>query len=460
MSISSRFGRVTVLWAGAVAALTLGVSVVAGAGAQGPAERPAPPPPQGPTPEDVGRINAGVDTPTFRSGVTLVTTDVIARDSNGQFIPDLTLDEITVFEDDQPQEIASLVLVHGGRVYNQLLPPAPVQEGIVLPASRPVNDTAGRIFILFVDDLHLQTSLTPKVRQVFETLTETLIHEGDLFGIVSSGPSAINVQMTYDRSLLYSAMSKITGDGFSNQEIIQQLAGGPGGPSELRWRTHKAFKLARDIVRNLEDVENRRKAFIYLSSGYDFNPFEYERFRNSAVGRAMADVQQASGAANDSFYRGITDRDIDMFNVNERQGTVFADTDLALELKQLALAANRANASFYTIDPRGLVAGPDIGYDVPLREWRDHLFQTQNSLRLLAELTGGMAVVNRNDFKSAFEEIDAETSDYYVLGFYSNNPDPSMRTRRLRVEVNRDGATLRHRTHYSIPLVSENTDLQ
>ena len=461
MRVSSRFGSVTVQWAAVVAALTLGVGVVAGAGAQGPAERPAQPPaPTGPTPEDVGQINPATDTPIFRSGVTLVTTDVIARDGNGQFIPDLTLDEITVFEDDQPQEIASLVLVHGGRVYNQLLPPAPEQEGIVLPAARPVNDTAGRIFVLFVDDLHLQTGLTPKVRQVFETIADTLIHEGDLFGIVSSGPSAINVQMTYDRSLLYSAMSKITGDGFSNQEIIQQLAGGPGGPSELRWRTHKAFKLARDIVRNLEDVENRRKAFIYVSSGYDFNPFEYERFRQSAVGRAMADVQSATGNSNDSFYRGISDRDIDMFNVNERQGTVFADTDLALELKQLALAANRANASFYTIDPRGLVAGPDIGYDVPLREWRDHLFQTQNSLRMLAELTGGTAVVNRNDFEDALQEIDAETSDYYVLGFYSNNPDPSFRTRRLRVEVDRDDVTLRHRTHYSIPLTPEQSDVE
>ena len=461
MRVSSRFGNVTVQWAAAVAALALGVSVVAGAGAQGPADRRAQPPArQGPTPEDVGQINPGGDTPIFRSGVTLVTTDVIARDENGQFLPDLTLDEIEVFEDDQPQEIASLVLVHGGRVYNQLLPPAPEQEGIVLPAARPVNDTAGRIFVLFVDDLHLQTGLTPKVRQVFETIADTLIHEGDLFGIVSSGPSAINVQMTYDRSLLYSAMSKITGDGFSNQELIQQLASGPGGPSELRWRTHKAFKLARDIVRNLEHVENRRKAFIYVSSGYDFNPFEYERFRNSAAGRAMADFASSADGGNDSFYQGVSDRDIDMFNVNERQGTVFADTDLALELRQLALAANRANASFYTVDPRGLVAGPDISFDVPLQEWRDHLFQTQNSLRMLAELTGGTAVVNRNDFEDALQEIDAETSDYYVLGFYSNNPDPSFRTRRLRIEVNREGVTLRHRTHYSIPLAQEQSDVE
>jgi len=444
MRTSSRFRART------AAALVPAIVAIGGAAAaQSPENR------QSLGPESVGQIQTGGQPPIFRSGVTLVTTDVIPRDSSGLFIPDLTQDEITVYEDGQPQEIASLVLVHGGRVYNQLLPPAPAQEGIVLPPTRPLNDTAGRIFVIFVDDLHLQTGLTPKVRQVFETIADTLIHEGDLFGIVSSGPSAINVQMTYDRSLLYSAMGRITGDGFSNREIIEQLAGGPGGPTELRWRAHKAFKLARDIVRNLEEVENRRKAFIYLSSGYDFNPFEYERFRNSAVGRAMEDVQGATGNRNDSFYRGISDRDVDMFNVNERQGTVFADTDLALELKQLTLAANRANASFYTVDPRGLVAGPDIGYDVPLREWRDHLFQTQNSLRLLAELTGGMAVVNRNDFDDAMQEIDAETSDYYVLGFYSSNPDPTVRTRRLRVEVDREGVTLRHRTHYSLPRPQE-----
>ena len=93
---------------------------------------------------------------------------------------------------------------------------------------------------------------------------------------------------------LYSAMGRITGDGFSNQEMIEQLSGGPGGPGELRWRAHKAFKLARDIVRNLEDVENRRNVFVYLSSGYDFNPYEYERFRQSPIGRAIGSIQEAA----------------------------------------------------------------------------------------------------------------------------------------------------------------------
>ena len=42
--------------------------------------------------------------------------------------------------------------------------------------------------------------------------------------------------------------------------------------------------------------------------------------------------------------------------------------------------------------------------------------KSQDSLRVLAEETGGIAVVNQNDFDKALKRIDAETSDYYVLG--------------------------------------------
>jgi hypothetical protein len=62
-------------------------------------------------------------TPVFRSGVTLVTTDVIVRDASGQFVSDLSPDEFSVYENDVRQEVSSLVLVHGGRVFDVLTPP-------------------------------------------------------------------------------------------------------------------------------------------------------------------------------------------------------------------------------------------------------------------------------------------------------------------------------------------------
>jgi VWFA-related protein len=387
----------------------------------------------------------------FRSGVTLVSTDVIVRDGSGVFVPDLTENDFRVFEDERPQDVASLVLVHGGRVFNQLVPPPQAQEGIILPPTRAVNDTAGRIFVILVDDLHIETSKTPRARAIFEQLMDNLIHEGDMFGIVSTGPSSIRVDMTYDRSLIKSSADRLTGDGFNPTEMIRFLAPGPRGPSELSWRAHVAFKTMRDVVQNLERVQNRRKVVIYFSSGYDFNPFAHERiFGRSPIYENMRNSGQTAN------YAGIGDPMMDPFERISRQGEVFNDADLAMEIAELTKAANRANASFYTVDPRGLVAGPDADYNGPTEAFQDFVFTTQNSLRSLAELTGGRAVVNRNDFDDAFREIDAETSDYYVVGFYSSNSDPTFRTRRLRVEVNRDGLDVQHRTHYTYARSSEN----
>jgi VWFA-related protein len=416
--------------------------VPGGSAAQGAPPGRTPPTPGSQQPAPAQPPETPQPPPIFRAGVTLVTTDIIARDRRGQFVADVNKDEFEVYENGQLQEIASLVLVHGGRVYNQLLPPPPVQEGIILPASRPTSDTAGRIFVLFIDDLHLSVSSTPRVRQVYKRIVDTLIHEGDLFGIVSTGPSSIRVDLTYDRSRLYGAMEKITGDALNPEEIIRAPAG-PQGPTELRYRAHVAFKTARELVANMEEVQNRRKAVIYFSNGYDFDPFPESRreARLEPLRRALSqdDLQNIPEPAYDPFER-ITGQD-----------PVFSDADLQMELTELTRAANRANASFYSVDPRGLVAGPDLDIDIPTQEWNQYVFKTQNSLRVLAELTGGIAVVNRNDFENAMKQIDAETSDYYVLGFYTNNPDPTVRTRRLEVKVKRDGVDVRSRTHYTLP---------
>lgn len=432
-------------WRGA---LVVGAVVVLGVMVAGQA-------PQPPTVPDLRTAVAAVDVDTpdsptvFRSGVTLVTTDVIVRDGEGVFLPDLTKDDFTIFEDDVPRDVASLVLVHGGRVYNQLLPPPPVQEGIILPRTRPVNDTAGRIFVIIIDDLHIEANKTPKTRQVFEKMVDTLIHEGDLIGLVTTGPSSIRIDLTYDRSQLYSAMERITGDGFNASELITDIMEGPRGPEELRWRAHVAFKTAHDLVRNLEQVQNRRKSVIYFSSGYDFNPFEYERVMSR--NRVAREIREATTGVTriPAATIEMMDFNIDPFRRNERGGVVFSDMDLAMELAELAKAANRANASFYTVDPRGLMAGPDVDYSGPIEPFNEWLYQTQSSLRTLAELTGGRAVVNSNNFEGLFKEIDAETSDYYVLGFYSGNADPTARTRRLRVEVDREDVNVQSRTHYT-----------
>ena len=432
--------------AGAFAILVTAGALAQGTAQQPPAPAPAPPKPaeSQAKPADPPAKPAGAqakpalpEQPTFRVAVDLVTTDVIVRDDKGQFVADLKGSDFEVFEDGVKQDIASLVLIHGGRAFNmQAPPPPPAQEGIILPAQRPTNDAAGRIFLIFVDDLHLDFRNTGRIRQLFTKIAKNLVHDGDMFGIVSTGPSSLAIDLTYDRQVLDAAIKKISGNGLRPNDIIQG-AETSEGPSEVRYRAHVAFSTAYDLMRNLEKVHNRRKAVIYVSNGYDFNPFEQARMGEDPV---------FGGRYGESREENMSDP----FAQSLRQGQQFADADLAREIAELTRAANRANATMYTIDPRGLVAGADIDEQIDPVEWNSHVRKTQDSLRVLADLTGGIAVVNQNDFDKALKRIDNETSDYYVLGYYSKNPDPLKRTRRIEVKTARQDVHVWSRTSYSL----------
>jgi VWFA-related protein len=372
--------------------------------------------------------------PTFSVSINLVTTDVIVRDGKGQFVADLKKEEFEILEDGELQDLTSMVLVHGGRAYNLAAPPPPPpQEGIILPPSRPVNDAAGRIFLLFVDDLHLDFRNTSRIRELFKKIATTLVHEGDMFGIVSTGPSSLAIDLTYDRRRLDEAMKKISGNGLRPNDIISAPEGAEG-PSEVRYRAHVAFSTAFDIMKNLEKVQNRRKAFVYVSNGYDFDPFPAARYGDGPF-------------YGQGFGGNTLGRTADPLT---RQGQQFADADLARELADLTRAANRANATIYSIDPRGLVGGPDLDEEIDPVEWSTYIRKSQDSLRVLAEETGGTAIVNQNDFDKALKRIDAETSDYYVIGYYSKNPDPTKRNRQIQIKVKRDGVDAWWRKSYTL----------
>ena len=389
--------------------------------------------------------------PTFRVAVDLITTDMIARDTKSdQFIADLKPGEIEIYEDGVKQQIVSFVLTHGGRVHNlQEPPPAPVREGIILPKSRPRNDAAGRIFLIFIDDLHLQFRETPRTRELIKKMLRNLIHDGDMFGIVSTGHSSISEQLTYDRQILESAVERITGGGLTPTEIIQGQAGSQG-PTELRHRAQVAFTTAYELMKNLERVQNRRKAVIYISSGYDFDPFETGRLEEQARRAGISLGRSGNNDSDSGDGRTIEDLKNDPFYRQQRASQELSAADLMHELAELTRAANRANATIYTIDPRGLVAGPDVDLDVPMQDWLAFIRESQDSLRVLAEETGGIAVVNQNDFDKALKRIDNETSDYYVLGYYSTNPDPLRRRRQIEVRTTRPNVSIQSRREYTL----------
>ena len=376
--------------------------------------------------------------PVVRSGVTYVTTDLVARNDRGQFVANLNRSDFDIFEDGVKQEIVTFILTHGGRVMKDLVRnPSPAQEGILLPPITPVGNESGRIFLIFLDDLHMTARDTPRVRDLMKKITAELIHDGDLFGIVSSGYSSIAIEMTYDRKRLEEATNKIMGAGLMPSEIIGTPEGSQG-PAQVRHNAHVAFSSAYEILQKLEKVHNRRKAFIYISSGYDFDPFV--KSRTKALSERFG-----SAPSGDSGQVPET-------NPFAKTGNQFAAADLAAELSELTRQANRSNTTIYTIDPRGLVAGPDLDQTtLDSTDWQDYVRETQSSLRVIAELTGGIAGVNTNNFTSLLKRIDADTSDYYVLGYYSSNPDPLKKRRNIEIKVKqKTKLQLTYKTSYTL----------
>jgi hypothetical protein len=76
--------------------------------------------------------------------------------------------------------------------------------------------------------------------------------------------------------------------------------------------------------------------------------------------------------------------------------------------------------------------------------------KTQSTLKFIAETTGGLAVVNDNALTGALKRIDAETSDYYMLAYYSSNTDATKRTRAVDVKIKRPDVKVWSRSTYTL----------
>jgi VWFA-related protein len=373
-------------------------------------------------------------TPVFRTTTDYVSTDVIVRDTAGKFVSDLKAEDFDVLEDGVPQKVSTFVAVIGGRALTEIGPAAaPRSEGLILPSARPPSDTSGRIFIIFIDDLHLQPLDTPKAKWVLEQVRDTILHDGDLVGMVSTGYSSIATDITYDynRARLNEAIKKLAGSGMTPSDIIAagQTSQGPAG---LRYNAQTAFSTAYDILQQAAKVTNRRKAFIYISSGYDFNPFKDSRYQAMQEKYAVPQGTpgyEATGSVNDVGYQ----------NPFETNGQQFAESDLIAEVAELTRAARRANVTFYAVDPRGLIADKDINLTISSEEWRQFVDTSISSLKVLSDETGGFCICNTNEFKRGLQRVDNEMSDYYIIGYTSTNPDPLKIRRRIEIKVKRPG---------------------
>lgn len=107
--------------------------------------------------------------------------------------------------------------------------------------------------------------------------------------------------------------------------------------------------------------------------------------------------------------------------------------DLWGEFTDVFQAASQNNTAIYPLDPGWLGARGSARLDV---------------LRMLADNSGGRAIVNINEFDRSLSQVVRDASAYYLIGYASTRPAPDGRFREIKVRVNRRGTDVRARKGY------------
>lgn len=186
-------------------------------------------------------------------------------------------------------------------------------------------------WLVFVDDLHLDFRNTGRLRAVVLAALKQLPAEGEGVAMFSSGPANLSVMPTADRALLVGEAKKLTGSALKPEDV---LAGAP----------------TRNEVRRRADIAGSRLV--------------------EMVGRVSAGPS-ASAAA-------------DKANPPLRPAIIYISNGYVTG----ALPPLKMNLSplIFALDPRLLARGPD---DPDRANWPDLWIATRNSLRAMAEASGG-----------------------------------------------------------------------
>lgn len=364
---------------------------------------------------------------TFRVDVNYVEIDAVVVDADGRPVRDLTRADFQLFEDGVPQTIEAFSIVNlpVERPDPPLYAASPVEPDV--RSNRREFD--GRIYLLILDDLNTHFARSARVRAAAREFLERHFGANDVAAVIHTGGARGGTQeFTSSRARLLRAVDAFMGhksrsatleklDDYNRNRAIG-LNEAPRDTSEAE-RAHNARRTLSSLkaaAEYLAGIRGRRKAVLFFSEGIDYDT------TNAIQNRYASEILEDTG--------------------------------------QAIASATRANVSFYTIDPRGLgglaieameASAFPLDNSIPPGALQQELITAQNSLRTLAEETGGFASVNRNEYSSAFARIVEEGSSYYMLGYSSSDARRDGRFRRVEVRVNRPGLRVRARNGYTAP---------
>jgi VWFA-related protein len=372
--------------------------------------------------------------PTFKVQVDYVEVDIVVTDKQGKHIRDLKKEDFQVLEDGKSQTISVFthVDIPVERFDRPLFAASPIEPD-VKTNEKPFD---GRVYVMVVDDLHTRFGRSQRVKIAAKQFIERRLGANDLMAVVhTAGATNANQEFTSNKRLLLAAVDKTSGrkldsatanriGEYNRTRDMRQQNDRVNDPED----TERAFnaRTTLDTLRNVADwfgsVRGRRKTILFVSEGIDYD---------------IHDIIPGSGS-------------------NHGGASMVLDST-----REAIAAATRSNVAIYGIDPRGLT---DLGDEsIEIQSYPDdtsiglgpgslqnELRLAQDSLRTLSEETGGFAVVNRNDFSSAYDRIVDDNSSYYVLAYYPPDARPG-RYHKIDVRVSRPDTIVRARRGHVTP---------
>ncbi len=381
----------------------------------------------------------------FRSGLNLVSVDVIVRDKSGAVVRGLTAADFEVREDGRPQEVSSFSFEE---ITSKALPPvesagllagveakiaedakrAPAAAAVGAapePAPAPMTSDmlAGRRLITLVFDVSsmqpedVQRAVDSARRYVDEKMTAA-----DLIAVTTVGSTlTVLTDFTADRAKVANALATLAyTEGTSTEAPAASTAATDEAAAAAEETTIVADAAELDMFNN--DVRLRAL---------------------KTLAEALSPIEQKKAIL--YFSAGM-----------QRSGH-----DNQVELRSAINAAVRANVAIYPIDTRGLQAvvpggdarqasgrGQDMFSGRGVQQQFQQLSSSQDTLTSLAADTGGRAFTDSNDFGEAFARAQHDMSAYYLLGYSSSNATKDGRFRRIQVRVKRDGFKVEARAGY------------
>jgi VWFA-related protein len=381
--------------------------------------------------------------PTFRTAVELVELTVVATGKDGQFAGDLTAGDFQIFDEGTPQTISAFAKVDiplppeaaptgagasaapaAGAIGARVLPPEDVATSTLNPDAR--------LFVLVLDDLHVGSERTQRVRASARQFVERHTSPADLVAIVTpSGRKDMLLGFSRDRARLLAVIDQFHGQKLRSATYERDVDKRQGGGSALRdgrdpsdgeraYRARVSMATLADVATMLAGTQGRRKSLIYFSEGIDYN-----------VADVMGTVQRYASEVTHTIEHALS-------------------------------TAIRTNVALYAIDPRGLTTTESDAVEMPIYSEQPvvdlaepgrtgELGQSIRGLRDLAEPTGGFAATDTNNLDAAFARIVRENSAYYVIGFQPSKRASGGTFRKIDVRVTKPGVTIATRRGYLVP---------